>query len=135
MNHAHAWLYRHSRGRIGARIGKQEVLLLTTVGRRSGLQRTTPVQYQRLDGRLVLVAANGGYADPPAWWLNLQSEPRVRVQLGPTISTARARTAQRDERVDLWPRLVESNRWLPQVELKAGRVLPLVLLDELTRGR
>lgn len=131
MNHTHAWLYRRSHGRVGARVGNQDVLLLTTVGRRSGRRRTTPIQYQRLDGKLVVVAANGGYSRPPAWWLNLQAEPNVRVQLGAETSASRARTAGREERGALWPLLVENNGWLPKVELKAGRELPLVLLEDL----
>ena len=95
-------------------------------------KRTTPVQYQRLDGRLALVAANRGSPNPPAWWLNLQAEPGVGVQICAEASSFRARTAGPDERQELWPRLVEGNRWLPKVERKASRELPLVLLEDLT---
>lgn len=106
------------------------MLLLTTVGRRTGAHRTTPVQYQRLDGKLVLVAAAGGATRPPAWWLNLESEPSVGVRVGANVASMRAHTAGREERRELWPRLIKGNRWLPKVERKAGRELPVVLLED-----
>ncbi len=133
MTSLHARLYRLTRGRVGARIGRQKVMLLTTIGRRSGVRRTTPVEYHRLDGKLVLVAANGGSPNTPAWWLNLESEPNVAVQCGAEMSSMRARTAGHEERLGLWPRLVEANRRLPGVERKAGRELPLVLLEDAAR--
>ena len=113
-------------------MGGKAILLLTTVGRRSGALRTTPIHYERLNGKLVLVAANRGSPDPPAWWLNLQAEPRVGVQVWDEASSGRARTAGSDERRELWPRLVEGNRWLPKVQRRAGHELPLVLLEDLT---
>jgi deazaflavin-dependent oxidoreductase (nitroreductase family) len=127
VNHAHACLYRWSRGRLdGGR-----VLLLTTVGRRSGAPRLTPLQYERIDGDLVLVAAAGGSPQPPAWWRNLEADPAVIVQIGGTAYTARATTVGAAERRELWPRMCERNRLLERVQRRAGRELPLVRLADL----
>jgi hypothetical protein len=82
LNHAHAWLYARSVGRLGGSVGGHRVLLLSTTGRRSGRERRTPVQYEQLDNELVVVAAGGGSPSPPAWWLNLEANPKVEIQLG-----------------------------------------------------
>jgi deazaflavin-dependent oxidoreductase (nitroreductase family) len=128
LNHAHAWVYARTRGRLGGSAGGHPVLLLTTIGRRSGAARRTPVQYERIDGDLVLVAAAGGAREPPAWWRNLIAEPAVSVQLGARAEAMLASPVGADERRDLWPRLCEGNRRLERVQRRAGRELPLVRL-------
>jgi deazaflavin-dependent oxidoreductase (nitroreductase family) len=130
LNHAHAWLYARTRGRLGARVAGHPVLLLTTVGRRSGAPRRTPVQYERLDGDPILVAAAGGAPEPPAWWRNLEVRPEVEVQIGAERHAARALTIGAAERRELWPRLLERNPQLERVQRRAGRELPLVRLVE-----
>jgi deazaflavin-dependent oxidoreductase (nitroreductase family) len=129
LNHAHAWIYARSGGRIGGRVGPSPVLLLTTTGRRSGRPRRTPVQYQRIDGALVIVAAAGGAPQPPAWWRNIEADPRVTVQLGAERWPARAVTAHGARRNELWQRLCETNRYLARTERRAGRALPVVELE------
>ena len=128
LNHAHAWLYARTRGRLGGRTGGHPVLLLTSVGRRSGAPRRTPVQYERIDGGLMLVASAAGAPRPPAWWRNLEANPAVTVQIGADIGRARAVTVGADERRALWPRLCERNPQLERVQRRAGRELPLVRL-------
>jgi deazaflavin-dependent oxidoreductase (nitroreductase family) len=128
FGHAHAWAYERSEGRLGAHVGGQSVLVLATTGRRTGLERRTPVQFQRLGGGLVLVAAAGGAAVPPAWWRNLEAEPRATVQVGSERWAVRSRTADDDERERLWPELVAANPALTRAEARAGRRLPVVVL-------
>jgi deazaflavin-dependent oxidoreductase (nitroreductase family) len=130
LNRAHAWLYARTRGRLGARVGGHPVLLLTTRGRRSGVPRRTPVQYERIDGEPILVAAAGGAPEPPAWWRNLVAEPAVVVQIGAEARPARAATVGAEERGALWARLCERNPQLDRVQRRAGRELPLVRLTE-----
>jgi deazaflavin-dependent oxidoreductase (nitroreductase family) len=115
-------------------MGGHPVLLLTTVGRRSGVARRTPVQYERIDGDLILVAAAGGAPEPPAWWRNLTAEPAVTVQLGAWVEAMLASPVGPDERRDLWPRLCERNRQLERVQRRAGRELPLVRLVDPAAG-
>lgn len=81
---AHAWLYRKTGGRVLGRVGGQPVLLLTTIGRRTGVPRTTPVQFMRSGARMVVVAANGGAPVAPAWLGNLVATPRASVLVGPS---------------------------------------------------
>src|SRR5579885_3609842 len=78
----HTWLYRRTGGLLGHRLGPQRILLLTTTGRKSGQPRTQPLAYFRDDaGGIYVVASNWGNDAPPAWYLNAQANPHVRVQL------------------------------------------------------
>ncbi len=104
------------------------MLLLETVGRRSGRRRTTPLQYLADGAAFVVVAANGGAPRPPAWWLNLGADPRARIQVGADMLDVSAREATGEERAALWLRLAAANRSLDRVAGKAGRTLPVVML-------
>src|SRR3954452_17903121 len=77
-------------------------LILTTTGRRSGQQRSTPLIYQRVGNDYVVVASKGGADDPPEWYLNLQTDPNVQVQVVGDRFAARARTATAEEKPALW---------------------------------
>ena len=112
---AHALLYRLSGGRILGRIGGQDVLLLQTVGRRTGRSRSTPVQYLPHDHAFVVVAANRGAARPPAWYLNLCAAPRARVRVGSDDVEVLARELGGTERDALWRQLTAANRYLEGV--------------------
>ena len=129
----HAWVYRRSGGWVLGRIGGQPVLLLQTTGRRSGQTSTTPVQYAAHGEGFVVVAANHGARHPPAWYLNLRANPRGRVRVGKQNFDVTAREASGDERTQLWRQLSAANRYLPGVQTKAGRPLPLLVLTPTKR--
>jgi deazaflavin-dependent oxidoreductase (nitroreductase family) len=124
----HAAVYRRTYGRILGRVGGQPVLLLQTVGRRTGQRRTTPVQYLADGDTFVIVASNAGAARPPAWYLNLGANPHARIRVGARNIDVRAQEAAGQERVALWRRLTAANRHLERAARKAGRDLPLMAL-------
>jgi deazaflavin-dependent oxidoreductase (nitroreductase family) len=95
-------LYRASRGRLGGRVGKGPVLLLTTTGRKSGEKRTAPVLYLEDEGRYVVINTNAGNLRIPAWSLNLDADPEAEVEIRGKRIAVRARPAQGEERADLW---------------------------------
>lgn len=130
----HAWVYRRSGGRVLGRIGGQPVLLLQTTGRRSGATRTTPVQYVAYGEAFVVVAADHGAPHPPAWYLNLRANPRGRVRVRAQHLEVAARSASGAERSQLWRQLSAANRYLPAVQTKAGRLLPLLVLTPTKRS-
>jgi deazaflavin-dependent oxidoreductase (nitroreductase family) len=78
----HEALYIRTDGRVGRRMIGVPTLLLRTTGRRSGLPRTAALVYAEDGDRYVMVASNHGWDRPPAWFVNLQAEPRVGVQVG-----------------------------------------------------
>jgi deazaflavin-dependent oxidoreductase (nitroreductase family) len=88
----HVDRYRETDGEEGHDWQGTTVLLLTTTGRNSGAKRTTPLIYQRHGDDYVVVASNGG-GDPPGWFLNLQDDPIVALQVKADHHTARARVA------------------------------------------
>jgi deazaflavin-dependent oxidoreductase (nitroreductase family) len=121
-------LYRLSGGRILGRMGGERVLLLQTKGRRSGRTRVTPVEFLPHDGAFVVVAANGGAARPPAWYLNLCAAPEARVRVGRQDVDVLARELGGAERDAVWRQLTDANRYLDGVARKAGRRLPVLML-------
>ncbi|MCW2950861.1 MAG: hypothetical protein JWQ48_31 [Conexibacter sp.] len=97
----HVDRYRGTDGEEGHDWQGTTVLLLTTTGRNSGAKRTTPLIYQRHGDDYLVVASNGG-GDPPGWFLNLQDDPIVAVQVKADHHTARARVATAEEKPGLW---------------------------------
>ena len=78
------------------------MLLLTTTGRTSGEQRTTPLIYAQDGDRYVIVASKGGAPEDPGWYRNLDKTPEVELQVKDDVFPARARTAEGEERDRLW---------------------------------
>ena len=100
-------LIRTSRGRFSLSGREMATMLLTTTGRKSGKERTTPVYYVR-DGRnLVAACENFGLSASSAWPKNLLADPHARIQIGPTVNEYRSRLATDTEIARNMPRLVE----------------------------
>ncbi len=125
----HVRLYRLTGGRFVGRVGKAPILLLTTIGRRSGEPRTAPLLYLKDGDRLAIVASFGGQPKHPIWYLNLTANPEVHVQVGREQFKATARTAGVEERARLWPRLVEMYPGYAGYQEKTDREIPIVLLE------
>src|SRR3954447_9452948 len=100
-------LYRLSGGRIGGKVGRAPVLLLTTTGRKSGQPRTAPVVYLADAENVVLIDTNAGNAKIPAWSLNLKANQEAEVELRRERRRVRARVAEGEERADLWRKHIE----------------------------
>jgi len=130
MNAVHKTMLTLSFGRIGWRAGNMPVLKLTTVGRKTGVERevmlTSPLQ---IGDTWVIVASKGGDDDHPAWYLNLLAEPRVKVDIRGTRSIRNARVATTEERADMWPRIIATNANYAGYQNRTSREIPLVLLE------
>ena len=126
----HAKLYRAFGGRFVSKVGLgRTVLLLTTTGRKSGLQRTTPLIYMPAGDDLIVYASNGGKETPPAWWLNLQANPDAAVQIGRKAERVLARRATESEYAELWPKASTYNPHWRDYERDTKREIPLVILE------
>jgi deazaflavin-dependent oxidoreductase (nitroreductase family) len=113
--------------------GPLPTLLLTTVGRNSGAQRLLPLIYKKVAGNYVIIASKGGAPKHPAWYLNLVGNPNCDVQVGPEKMTAIARTAQGEERSDLWAQLAEVYPPYNDYQVAAGnREIPVIVLEPTT---
>jgi F420H(2)-dependent quinone reductase len=124
----HRELYRASRGKLGKTFFGSPMLLLTTIGRRTGRPRTWPLTYLPERERLIVIASNGGQPNHPAWYLNLRATPRVRVQLGERSCAMIAQTVEGDERARLWASVVEAYPVYAEYQRKTDRQIPVVVL-------
>jgi len=125
----HRGLYRWSGGRLGDRIGGKRFLLLSHRGRRSGARHTAPLLYVADGDRFVVVASNAGDGRDPNWWRNLQQHPETEIQVGDRRIPVRARRASAEELESIWPKLLASYRHYPVYRERAGREIPLVILE------
>ena len=133
---AHVWVYRKTGGRLGNkwRIGAAfprgvPVMLLTTIGRKSGQRKTTPLLYLADGERIVIVGSQGGLPKHPQWFLNLTKNPEVEVQIGTRVRKLRARVATPEERAALWPRLVALYADFATYQAWTDRAIPVVILE------
>jgi deazaflavin-dependent oxidoreductase (nitroreductase family) len=136
----HRGLYRATGGLLGSTLfqmaekGKgflirpMPMLLLTTIGRKSGERRTVPLPYFTYDGRTFLVGSNAGRDKHPAWYLNLLDRPEVEVQIRWKKSTRRAVTLRGEERARMWARHVEAWPRYALYQQATPREIPLVEL-------
>lgn len=129
----HRTVYCWSGGQVGGRVRGRPVLLLTTRGRRSGKERTSPVCFLVAGDRLVVAAAAGGRSRHPAWYLNLRDDPHVAVRLGALRRPMVASVAQGAERAHLWERLTREYPLCAGYEKRAGREIPIVVLRPAVR--
>ena len=130
----HRVLYRLSGGRIGSHIWGLPIVLLTTTGRVSGRQRTVPLCSLRKGESLVVIASYGGLDRAPAWWLNLQREPRATVRIGSATRNVVAREAEGDERAQIWAEVTRIAPGYLGYERRTERRIPVVVLEPATRG-
>jgi deazaflavin-dependent oxidoreductase (nitroreductase family) len=105
------------------------ILLLTTTGRKSGEERTTPLIFREHDGDYLIVASKGGADEPPAWYLNLQEDPHAKLQVKADVFDATARDAGPDEKPEMWKLMTESWPAYDEYQEKTDREIPVVVLE------
>jgi len=134
MGRLHARLYRISGGRVLPRwFAGAPVMVLETVGRRSGQRRATPVLYLRDGDAFVVLAANAGSDRTPAWWLNLREAGTGEIVVGRRRLRVRPRLPAGAERDRLWRAFVEMYPQAEHYTRFTDRALPLIALDPDTR--
>jgi deazaflavin-dependent oxidoreductase (nitroreductase family) len=122
-------LYRLSRGRLGARVGKAPVLLLTTTGRKSGQKRTAPLVYLADGERMIVIGSNAGNTTVPAWALNLKAKPEAEVEIRGDRRPVLARVAEGPERENLWHRCNEQYSGFDDYAARTDRDIAVFVLE------
>ena len=131
---AHAGVYRATGGKLFGRMGKSPILLLNTVGRKSGKKRTSPLLYA-MDGEdFVIIASKGGASAHPAWYLNLVANPEATVEIEDREVRVRAEEAHSEEKSRLWQKMVEMYPAYDAYQEKTEREIPLLVLRPVERG-
>jgi deazaflavin-dependent oxidoreductase (nitroreductase family) len=127
----HVRAYRETDGERGYVWNGTHILLLTTKGRASGQERTTPLIFVEDGDNPVVVASKGGAPEHPDWFKNLEAQPRVRVQIKGDVFDAVARVVTSAERARLWPLAVEAWPQYADYEKLTDREIPVVVLERL----
>lgn len=105
------------------------ILLLTTTGRKSGRKITKALIYQPNGDDYLIVASRGGAPNHPEWYLNLEANPEVEVQVRGDRFKARARSATPEEKPDLWRRMVAVWPDYAEYQKRTDRPIPVVILE------
>jgi deazaflavin-dependent oxidoreductase (nitroreductase family) len=125
----HVRAYRATGGERGYHWRGTTILLLTTTGRRSGKERTTPLIHREDGDRWVVIASKGGAPEHPSWFANLEAQPEATIQVKSERIPVRASVAQGDERLALWKAMTDVWPAYDQYQRKTDREIPVVVLE------
>src|SRR3954452_1100352 len=126
-----AELYERSGGTEGTTLRDMPVIVVTSVGAKSGKLRKTPLMRVEHDGRYAAVASLGGAPQHPVWYYNLVADPHVEVQDAQVKQDMTAREVFGDEKAEWWERAVAAFPNDAEYQAKTERVIPLFVLEPL----
>ena len=121
--------FRANDGRVGGHFEGRTLLLLHSIGARSGAERVNPLMYLALDGSYAVFATNSGYANHPGWYHNLRAHPSASVEVGTRAVDVTAREAEGEERARIWARQIEVAPAFAELQAKTSRLIPVLLLE------
>ena len=122
-------LLQLSRGQIGGKLGKQTILILHTIGRKSGLDRAIPIAYFDYESHYLIVASNWGKDRQADWYLNLKKDPRAKLEIyGKTVSVV-AHEAQGEEYDRLWKFATEHHPPYLDYQKMTTRHIPIMVFE------
>lgn len=125
----HVRRYQETDGQEGHDWNGTVVLIVTTTGRKSGKERSSALIYQPYGDAYLVVASKGGADTPPAWYLNLEANPEVTVQVEGDRFAATARTATAEEKPDMWSVMTKAWPQYDEYQTKTDREIPVVVLE------
>ena len=121
--------FRANGGKVGD--GRIPHILLTTTGAKSGLTRINPLNYSTDGDRIIVIASKGGAATHPDWYYNLVAHPEVTVEVGAERFSARATTAQGEERERLFNQHAAAMPFFAGFQAKTQRQIPVIILTRI----
>jgi deazaflavin-dependent oxidoreductase (nitroreductase family) len=124
----HAGVYRATGGKLFGRMGKSPILILNTVGRKSGKKRATPLLYAVDGENFVIIASKGGAPSHPAWYLNLMANPDATVEVKGREVRVTAEQVEGEEKMHLWQKMAELYPTYDDYQKKTERQIPLLIL-------
>ena len=122
------WLYRRSGGKLGGNMRGFKVILLTTLGRKSGKTYITPLGCFDYKDGFVIVASNSGKPANPAWFYNLKNNPQVTLQVLDKVMPATAEVLSGEARAQAWQQVIATAPFYADYEKRTTREIPLILL-------
>ena len=128
LTNLNVFIYQVSNGHLGSRLGGQSMLLLHTLGRRSGERRTASLAYYRDGDNYLVVASNWGKENHPGWFYNLMHQPRTTIQVKSNTITVEARQAQGEDYQRLWLLVTRQNAQYVAYQKGMRRRIPILIL-------
>ncbi|UQI45318.1 nitroreductase family deazaflavin-dependent oxidoreductase [Streptomyces sp. HU2014] len=122
-------LFEGSGGTEGTTLRGMPVVILTTLGARSGKIRKTPLMRVEHDGAYAVVASQGGAPKHPVWYHNLVADPRAELQDGPVRRDVTAREVTGEEKALWWERAVAAYPDYADYQAKTEREIPVLVLE------
>ena len=122
-------VYRLTHGRVGGKVGRAPVLLLTSTGRRSGAQRVAPVLYMRDGANIIVIGSNAGNENEPGWSHNLKANHDAHIEIGAQHSDVRARVAVGEERERLWKAMNAEYAGFDEYDERTSRDIAVFVLE------
>ena len=130
MGRINTWIYRRNGGEgLGGTMQNSPIALLTTIGRKTGEPRVSPLLYLRDGDRVILAASRGGSDKNPMWYLNLKANSEVSVQVKKEVLDLTARDATDEERAKYWPQLVAMYPTFEDYQSWTHRTIPIIICD------
>jgi len=121
--------FRASGGKVGGQFEESPLILIHHIGARSGTEHVTPVGcFPQSDGRLAIIASNGGAPTNPDWYYNLKAGPEINVEFGTETFAAFVRELDGVEREKVWRAAVGPAPQLREYQNKTTRTIPVLLL-------
>ena len=133
VSKTHGYVYRLSRGRVGKRVGKLGILLLTTTGRKSGKKRSVPLTVISLGAKYILVASFGGSPSHPDWLINIRHNPVVQIRVGSVSKKATAVIIETTDITyqDMWQKVTAMYAGYDDYRRVTSRHIPIVIITPL----
>jgi F420H(2)-dependent quinone reductase len=130
MSRANTWIFKKTNGKLGDKfLHGAPVGILTTIGRKSGEPRESPLLFLQEGRRIVIVASQGGRDTHPMWYLNLVANPKVTFQTKTETLALTAREATDAERDEYWPKLDAMYKDFETYRSYTDRKIPIILCD------
>ncbi|MDH6193668.1 deazaflavin-dependent oxidoreductase (nitroreductase family) [Mycobacterium frederiksbergense] len=117
--------FRANGGKVGGPFAGSTLLLLHSTGAKSGQQRVSPLAYQEVDGRMLIVGSYAGGPKAPAWVHNLRADPRARIEVGTDAYDVVSRELPTDERDAAYTKIAERTPVFAEYQAKTTRTIPL----------
>jgi deazaflavin-dependent oxidoreductase (nitroreductase family) len=130
-NQANIIEFRANAGKVGGYFAGKTLLLLHTVGAKSGQERINPVAYVADGDRLVIIASKSGAPTNPDWYHNLLAHPQVTVEVGTEKFQVQAAVATEPERTRLYTKMVEMMPGFADYQRKTTRIIPVIILTRM----
>ena len=120
--------FRANEGKVGGFFANAELILLHTIGAKSGKERINPLMSMHVDDEIVIIASKGGAPTNPAWYYNLVANPEVEVEFGTERFKAVAAVAEEPKRTELYNKMAAKHDFFVGYAEGTERVIPVVTL-------